>query len=104
MTGTAFFGHFGGLHPAYVRGLAYLKAHRESDAAVEFQKLLDHPGVVLADPIGVLARLQLARIFALSGNTANAKATFEDVLTIWKDADPDIPIIKQAKAEYARLQ
>ncbi len=104
MTGTALFGDFGGLHPAYVRGLAYLKAHRESEAAMEFQKLLDHPGIVLAHLIGVLARLQLARIFARSGNPARAKVAFQDVLSIWKDADPDIPVIKQAQAESARLQ
>ena len=81
-----------------------MKGRQETEAAVEFQKLLDHPGVVLADPIGVMARLQLGRIFVRSGNTAKAKAAYQDVLTIWKDADPDIPILKQAKAEYAKLQ
>ncbi len=104
MMGLAFFGYFGGLQPAYVRGQAYMKAQRETEAAVEFQKLLDHPGVVLADPLGVMARLQLGRIFALSGNTAKAKVAFQDVLTIWKDADSDLPVINQARAEYAKLQ
>jgi tetratricopeptide (TPR) repeat protein len=103
-TGLSFFGDFGGLHPAYVRGQAYEKAQRDSEAAVEFQKLVDHPGIVLADPIGVMARLELARIFARLGNTAKAKAAYEDVLTIWKDADPDVPVINQARAEYAKLQ
>ena len=104
MTGIAFFGQFGGLHPAYVRGQAYMKAQRETEAAVEFQKLLDHPGVVLADPIGVMARLQLARILAHSGNTAKAEAAYQDVLAIWKDADSDLPVINQVRAEYAQLR
>jgi tetratricopeptide (TPR) repeat protein len=103
-TGLAFFGYFGGLHPAYVRGQAYMKAQRETEAAVEFQQLLDHPGLVLADPIGVMARLQLGRIFALSGDKAKAKVAYQDVLTIWKDADSDLPVINQARAEYAKLQ
>ena len=81
-----------------------MQAQRETEAAVEFQKLLDHPGLVLADPVGVMARLQLGRIFALSGNTAKAKVAYQDVLTIWKDADFDLPVINQAKAEYAKLQ
>ena len=81
-----------------------MKAQRESEAAVEFQKLLDHPAVVLADPVGVMARLQLGSIFALSGNTAKAEVAYQDVLTIWKDADFDLPVINHAKAEYARLQ
>ena len=81
-----------------------MKGRQDTEAAVEFQKLLDHPGVVLADPIGVMARLQLGRIFARSGDTAKAKAAYQDVLTIWKDADSDLPVINQAKAEFARLQ
>jgi eukaryotic-like serine/threonine-protein kinase len=103
-TGLAFFGYFGGLHPAYVRGQAYMKAQRDSEAAVEFQKLVDHPGIVLVDPIGVMARLELARIFARAGDTAKAKAAYEDVLAIWKDADSDVPVINQARAEYSKLQ
>jgi tetratricopeptide (TPR) repeat protein len=103
-TGLAYFSFFGGLYPAYVRGQAYLKAKRETEAAVEFQKLEDHPGIVLADLIGVMARLQLGRIFALSGNTAKAEATYQELLTLWKDADSDLPVINQARAEYAKLR
>jgi hypothetical protein len=92
------------LYPVYVRGEAYLAAHRGSAAAAEFQKILDHRGIVLNEPIGALARLQLARAFGLQGDTAKARAGYQDFLKLWKDADPDIPILKQAKAEYAKLQ
>jgi eukaryotic-like serine/threonine-protein kinase len=95
---------FGGLYPAYVRGEAYLAAHQGSEAAAEFQKILDHPGIVLSDPIGALAHLGLARAYDLQGDTAKAKAAYQDFLTLWKDADPDIPIYQQAKAEYAKMQ
>ena len=100
------FNHFylGGLHSAYVRGEALLAAHRYAEAAAEFQKILDHRGIVGADPIGALAHLQLGRAFALSGDTTKAKTAYQDFLTLWKDADPDIPILRQAKAEYAKLQ
>ena len=99
------FNHFylGGLHSAYVRGEALIAAHRYAEAAAEFQKILDHRGIVGADPIGALAHLQLGRAFALSGDKTKAKAAYEDFLALWKDADPDIPILKSAKAEYARL-
>lgn len=93
----------GGLHSAYVRGEAFVAAHRYPEAAAEFQKILDHRGVVGADPIGALAHLQLGRVFALSGDKTKGKAAYEAFLALWKDADPDIPILKQAKAEYARL-
>jgi eukaryotic-like serine/threonine-protein kinase len=95
---------FGGLYPVYVRGEAYLDARQGAEAAAEFQKILDHPGVVFADPIGALARLQLGRAYVLAGDKPKAKAAYQDFLTLWKDADPDIPILKQAKAEYAKLQ
>ena len=99
------FHHFylGGLHSAYVRGEAFIAAHRYAEAAAEFQKILDHRGIVGLDPIGALAHLQLGRVFALSGDKAKAKAAYEAFLALWKDADPDIPILKSAKAEYARL-
>ena len=104
MRWTAFAANFGGLYPAYVRGEAYLAAHRGVEAAAEFQKILNHCGVVGADPVGALAHLQLGRAFALLGDKTKAKTAYQDFLTLWKDADPDIPILQQAKAEYAKLQ
>ena len=95
--------YLGGLHSAYVRGEALMAVHRYTEAAAEFQKILDHRGIVGLDPIGALAHLQLGRVFALSGDKAKAKAAYEAFLALWKDADPDIPILKSAKAEYARL-
>ena len=92
------------LCPVYVRGEAYLAAHQGSEAAAEFQKILDHRGIVLNEPIGALAHLGLARAYGMRGDTAKAKAAYEDFLTLWKDADPDIPILVAAKAEYAKLQ
>ncbi len=103
-TGIAFFGYFGGLHPDYVRGQAYMKAHRQTEAAAEFQKFLDHPGLVLADPMSVMARLQLGRMATLSGNSAKAGEHYQNVLAIWKDADSDLPVVNQARAESAKLQ
>ena len=87
-----------------MRGEGYLGAHRGAEAAAEFQKILDHRGVVINDPIGALARLQLGRAWALSGETGKAKAAYQDFLALWKDADPNIPVLQQAKAESARLQ
>jgi tetratricopeptide (TPR) repeat protein/predicted Ser/Thr protein kinase len=94
------------LYPAYVRGQAYLLAHNGTAAAAEFQKLLDHRGIVQNSVTGSLAHLQVGRAYAMAGDTAKAKAAYQDFLTLWKDADPDpdIPILKQAKAEYAKLQ
>jgi tetratricopeptide (TPR) repeat protein len=92
------------LYPVYVRGMAYLAAHQGAKAAVEFQKILDHRGVVWNEPIGVLAHLGLARAYALQGDTAKARAAYNDFLTLWKDADPDIPIYRAAKAEFGRLK
>jgi len=92
------------LYPVYVRGEAYLAAHQGREAAAEFQKILDHRGIVLNEPIGALAHLQLGRAYALQGDTAKSRAAYQDFLTLWKDADPDIPVFKEAKAEYAKLQ
>jgi len=92
------------LYPIYVRGEAYLAAHQGNEAAAEFQKILDNRGIVLNEPIGALAHLQLGRAYVMHGDTAKAKAAYKDFLTLWKDADPDIPILKEAKAEYAKLQ
>jgi eukaryotic-like serine/threonine-protein kinase len=92
------------LYSIYVRGEAYLAAHQGTEAAAEFQKIIDHRGIVLNEPIGALAHLQIGRAYAMQGDTAKAKSAYQDFLTLWKDADPDIPIFKEAKAEYARLQ
>ncbi len=93
----------GTLYPAYVRGQAYLMEHNGTAAAAEFQKFLDHRGIVVNYPLGSLAHLGLARSYVLSADTAKAKTAYQDFLTLWKDADPDIPILKEAKAEYAKL-
>jgi eukaryotic-like serine/threonine-protein kinase len=96
-------GFFGALYPVYVRGEAYLAAHQGAEAATEFQKILDHRGIVVSDPIGALAHLQLGRALALSGDKAKAVTAYQDFLSLWRDADQDIPILKQAKAEFAKL-
>ena len=103
MPGTSFFARFGGLYTAYVRGEAYLAAGRGQEAAAEFQKVLNHRGIVLADPIGALAHLQLGRAYAAAGDKVKAKSAYQDFLALWKDADPDIPVLKQAQAQYAKL-
>jgi len=105
--GTAVFAssmRLGPLYPTYVRGEAYLAARQGREAVMEFQKILDHRGIVVSDPIGALAHLQIGRAYAMSRDTVKAKAAYQDFLTLWKDADPDIPILQQAKAEYAKLQ
>jgi len=103
MPGTTFHGRFGGLYPAYVRGEACLAAGRGQEAAAEFQKVLNHRGIVLADPVGALAHLQLGRAYVTSGDITRAKSAYQDFLTLWKDADADLPLLKQARAEYAKL-
>jgi len=92
------------LYPVYVRAQAYLAARQGSESAGEFQKILDHRGVVVNEPIGALAHLGLARAFALRGDTAKSRSAYQDFLTLWKDADSDTPILKEARAEYAKLQ
>jgi tetratricopeptide (TPR) repeat protein/tRNA A-37 threonylcarbamoyl transferase component Bud32 len=92
------------LCPVYLRGEAYLLLHDGSAAAAEFHKFIDHSGVVSNFPWGALARLGLARAYALQGDTAKAKAAYQEFLTLWKDADPDIPVLRAAKAEYAKLK
>ncbi len=91
------------LYPAWVRGQAHLAAHNGAAAAAEFQKLIDHPGIVLNQPIGSLAHLGLGRAYALSGDNVKARAAYQNFLVLWKDADPDIPILIAAKSEYAKL-
>jgi tetratricopeptide (TPR) repeat protein len=94
----------GTIYPAYVRGLAYLAQKNGPAAVAEFQKFLDHTGIVQNFLLGSLAHLQLGRAYAMAGDQAKAKTAYQDFLTLWKDADPDIPILKEAKAEYAKLQ
>jgi serine/threonine protein kinase/tetratricopeptide (TPR) repeat protein len=94
---------FGAFYTIYVRGLAFLAAHRGPEAAEEFQKVIDGRSIVVSDPIGALARLQQGRAFVLSGDKAKATAAYEDFLALWKDADPGLPILKQAKLELANL-
>jgi DNA-binding winged helix-turn-helix (wHTH) protein len=93
----------GRLYPVYMRGQSYFAAHQGGKAAAEFQKILDHAGNRGNSPIGALAHLGLGRAYALSGDTAKARAEYQDFLALWKDADPDVPILKQARVEYSRL-
>ena len=97
-------GFFGALYPVYARGEAYLAAHQGAEAAAEFQKILNHRGIVVGDPIAALAHLQLGRALVVSGDKAKAKSAYQNFLTLWKDADTDIPIFKEAKTEYSKLQ
>jgi eukaryotic-like serine/threonine-protein kinase len=92
------------LYPSWMRGQAYLAANNGTAAAAEFNKLIDHPGIALNQPIASLAHLQLGRAHVLAGDAAQARAAYQHFFMLWKDADPDIPILKQAKAEYAKLQ
>jgi tetratricopeptide (TPR) repeat protein len=101
--GTAYNGWFGALYGVYVRGEAYRAAGRPADAAAEFQRILNHRSIVLVDPMDAIARLQLARALALSGDTVKAKSAYEDLLALWKDADPKIPVVEEARAEHAKL-
>ncbi len=97
-------GFGGSMYPIYIRGLAYLDARKGPEAAAEFQKILDHRGVVGSDLVGALARLQLGRAYVLAGDRVKAKAAYEEFLALWKDADADIPVLRQARAEYAALR
>ena len=97
-------GTAGSLYPVYVRGEAYLAAHQGSEAATEFQKVLDHRGIVQNGPIGALGHLDLARAYTLQGDIAKSRAAYQNFLRLWKDADTNIPVLKQAKTEYAKLK
>ena len=104
--GTAFWAgasFFGALYPVYVRGLAYSRMGSHREAVAEFQKILDHPGITLNDPMGAMARLQMARAWAAAGDHAKSAAAYKDLLTIWKDADSDIRVVQAARAEAAKL-
>ena len=98
-----FVGRFGGLYPIYVRGLAYLAARQPAEAVGEFQRILDHRSIVLVDPMDAMARLQLSRALARSGDIVKAKSAYKDLLALWEHADPKIPVVEQARTEYARL-
>jgi tetratricopeptide (TPR) repeat protein len=104
LPGTAFLASFGSLYPAYVRGQTYLAAKRPADGAAEFRKIISHRGLVMEDPIDAIARLQLARALAASGDMPSARAAYQDFLTLWKQADPDVPLLKQAQAEAATIR
>ena len=97
-------GFFGALYPVYVRGEAYLAAGRGTEAIAEFQKIIEHRGIVISDVIGALALLQMGRAYAIAGEKAKAKASYQDFFTLWNNADPDTPILQQAKFEFAKLQ
>ena len=92
------------LYPVYERGEAYLAAHQAAAAVAEFQKIIDHRGIVVNSPIGALAYAQISRAYAMQGDVPKAKAAYRDLLALWKDADSDLPILNQAKAEYAKLR
>jgi eukaryotic-like serine/threonine-protein kinase len=104
LSGIGITGYFGRLYPIYVRGEAYLAARQPAAAAAEFQRIIDHRSIVLVDPMDAMARLQLARALVLSGDTTKAKRAYNDLFALWKDADPKIPIVDEARAEYAKLQ
>jgi eukaryotic-like serine/threonine-protein kinase len=99
----SWFGFFGNLYPVYFRGVAHLAAHRGSAAAVEFQSILSHPGIMFSDPAMAMARLQLGRAWGMAEETEKAKAAYQSFFTLFKDADTAVPILEQAKSEYAKL-
>jgi hypothetical protein len=94
-------GFFGDMYPVYVRGLAYLAMHKGNEAAGEFQKIIDHRGVVGSDPVGALAQLQLARSYAIAEDKNRTKSAYEEFMKLWNHADRDLPILKAAETEYS---
>jgi hypothetical protein len=98
------FAVMGNVDSAYVRGLAYLGAGQPANALTEFQKLVDHPGIVFDDPVGTIVRLQIGRASAASGDGAKAKSAYDEFLLRWQDALPSVPLLKAARAEYAVLR
>jgi tetratricopeptide (TPR) repeat protein len=94
----------GAMYPVYVRGEAFLAEGRGTEAATEFQKILDHRGVVGSDPVGALARFELGRAYRLSGDSAKARSAYEDFFTLWKDADASVPVLTQARNEYTAIR
>jgi eukaryotic-like serine/threonine-protein kinase len=102
--GSVFGEYTAPLFPVYLRGQAFLVLHQGREAAAEFQKFVDHPGIVMNYPLGAVAYVGLARADAMQGDTVKARAAYQDFFSLWKDADPDVPILRQAKTEYAKLQ
>ena len=96
--------YFGNLFPVYLSGLAYLTSGQGKESAAEFQTFIDHRGLVANNPLGALAQLQLARAYVVAGDKVAAKQKYEDFIALWKDADPDVPVLSNAKAEYATLR
>jgi tetratricopeptide (TPR) repeat protein len=94
----------GQLYPVYARGKAYLLLNQGKEAADEFRKMLDRPGILINSPLRALAQVQLGRALVMDGDISGGSKAYQDFFAIWKDADPDIPILKEAKAEYAKLQ
>jgi tetratricopeptide (TPR) repeat protein len=92
------------MYPVYVRGEAFLAEGRGAEAAVEFQKILNHSGVVVSDPVGALARLELGRAYGVAGNGTKAKAAYKDFLALWRDADADIPVLMEARSENSAIR
>jgi eukaryotic-like serine/threonine-protein kinase len=101
---TAFNLFFGSLYPVYVGGQAYAASGQHQQAAAEFQKILDHPGLMMGDPGGARARLEKARSLARAGDRTAARSAYQEFFTLWEDADLEVPILAQAKADYAKLQ
>jgi tetratricopeptide (TPR) repeat protein len=101
---TAFNFFFGSLYPVYVRAQAYSASGQHKQAVAEFQKILDHRGLMMGDPAGARALLEKARSLARAGDQRDARAAYEDFLSLWKDADPNVPVLAQAQAEYAKLK
>jgi hypothetical protein len=104
MSGLSFNALCGAMYPTYLRGESFLAEHKGVEAAAEFQKLLDHRGIMVADPAGALARLEIGRAWVVAGENAKAKAAYQGFLMLWKDADSDISILKQANTEFMKLQ
>jgi hypothetical protein len=101
---VALHANFGSLYPVYVRGEAYIAMHKGNEAAAEFQKILEHRELVVSDPIGMLAQLQLARAYSMAKDRGSAGVGYQKFLASWKDADHDVPVLKQAESEYATIR
>ena len=101
---SSFFGFYGALYPVYVRGKTYLALHQGAQAATEFETIVSHRNIVINDPIGVLAHLELGRAYRMAGDQVKAKAAYNKFFDLWKNADSNLPVLKQARSEYAQLR